>query len=107
METNQSINRAENQQTGADKLPSSGRYNFTKTVDVKDELKVSAKTEFVFMNGDSVFYDMVLTADNHQWIFMSASSGKTSNVDVAIRKQQQTSQLSLNRLKINFYRVTD
>ena len=72
--------------TGADKLPSSGRYNFTKTVDVKDEPKVSAKTEFVFMNGDSVFYDKVLTADNHQWISYVSYSGKRRYVDVATVK---------------------
>ena len=72
--------------TGADKLPSSGHYNFTKTVDVKDEPKVSAKTEFVFMNGDSVFYDKVMTADNHQWISYVSYSGKRRYVDVATVK---------------------
>ena len=47
---------------------------------------MSAKTEFVFMNGDSVFYDKVLTADNHQWISYVSYSGKRRYVDVATVK---------------------
>ena len=72
------------------KLPSSGRYNFTKTVDVKDEPKVSAKTEFVFMNGDSVFYDKVLTADNHQWISYIGYDYERYYADIAALKAENT-----------------
>lgn len=65
-------------------LPAQGTYKFTSEKEVKNEPKVSAKTEFTFRNGDSVNYDKVLEADGHQWISYVSNSGIRRYVDMAV-----------------------
>ena len=56
-------------------LPAQGTYHFTKQADVKNDAKLSSPTQFSFYNGDHVFYDKVLEADEHQWISYVSYSG--------------------------------
>ncbi|HFI0107205.1 TPA: SH3 domain-containing protein [Streptococcus suis] len=59
-----------------------GTYHFTKQVEVKNEAKVSAPTQFTFEKGDKVNYDKVVKADNHQWISYVSFSGTRRYVDL-------------------------
>lgn len=85
-------------------LPAQGTYKFTNEKEVKNEPKVSAKTEFTFRNGDSVNYDKVLESDGHQWISYVSNSGIRRYVDMAVlttdsdstpNKQTLTGKLSI------------
>ncbi|MGT2948772.1 SH3 domain-containing protein [Streptococcus devriesei] len=64
-------------------LPASGTYHFTKQADVKNQPKMSSPTQFSFYKGDQVYYDKVLTADNHQWISYISYSGIRRYVVIA------------------------
>ncbi|MBM7643170.1 GBS Bsp-like repeat-containing protein [Streptococcus loxodontisalivarius] len=57
------------------KLAASGTYQFTKTVEVKSQAKLSAETEFTFQAGEKIFYDQTLQADGHQWISYKSYAG--------------------------------
>ena len=56
-------------------LPALERYTFDKEVEVKNEAKVAAKTEFTFGKGDSVNYDKEIKADGYKWISYVSYSG--------------------------------
>ncbi|WP_165211767.1 GBS Bsp-like repeat-containing protein [Streptococcus tangpeifui] len=49
-------------------LPALERYSFDKEVEVKNEAKAAAKTEFTFGEGDSISYDKILKTDGYKWI---------------------------------------
>lgn len=50
-------------------IPVQGSYTFNEVVEVKNEPKMSAPTEFTFEKGFKLgYYDKVLEADNYQWI---------------------------------------
>lgn len=62
--------------TGVQNIPSQGSYIFQERVEVKNEPKMSAPTEFTFEKGSKLdLYDQVLEADNHQWISYVSYSG--------------------------------
>ncbi|MEX2783808.1 LD-carboxypeptidase LdcB/DacB [Streptococcus sp. H49] len=61
--------------TVASAIPSRGSYRFTKNVDVKNQPRLSAKTEFTFTKGEAINYDRVLTEDNYQWLSYVSYSG--------------------------------
>lgn len=63
-------------------LSESGIYRFTKEVAVKNQPKLSEKTEFVFSEGETVSYDKVLVADNTNWISYISFSGKRRYVQL-------------------------
>lgn len=49
-------------------LPALERYIFDKEVEVKNEARAAAQTEFTFGEGDSISYDKILEADGYKWI---------------------------------------
>ncbi|MFS1664331.1 SH3 domain-containing protein, partial [Streptococcus sp. zg-JUN1979] len=73
-------------------LAPKGRYLFTKESVVKNEPKRSAPTEFVFVKGESVYYDKVLEADGRQWISYISYNGMRRYVDIAVSQQTQNQQ---------------
>ena len=79
-------NQAKPEVTGAEKLPASGTYNVTRSLNVKNEPKASAETLYTLEKGYKVNYDKVLTADNHQWISYISYSGTRRYVDIATLK---------------------
>ena len=79
-------NQAKPETTGAEKLPESGTYNVTRSLNVKNEPKASAETLYTLEKGYKVNYDKVLTADNHQWISYISYSGTRRYVDIATLK---------------------
>ena len=79
-------NQAKPETTGAEKLPASGTYNVTRSLNVKNEPKASAETLYTLEKGYKVNYDKVLTADNHQWISYISYSGTRRYVDIATLK---------------------
>ena len=97
-------NQAKSETTGAEKLPASGTYNVTRSLNVKNEPKASAETLYTLEKGYKVNYDKVLTADNHQWISYISYSGTRRYVDIATLKttgsQPQENRVSGN-LTIN------
>ena len=97
-------NQAKPETTGAEKLPASGTYNVTRSLNVKNEPKASAETLYTLEKGYKVNYDKVLTADNHQWISYISYSGTRRYVDIATLKttgsQPQENRVSGN-LTIN------
>lgn len=56
-------------------LPSSGKYTFTNTVEVRNDAKLSSPVQFEFKKGEYVNYDKVLTADDYNWISYVSYSG--------------------------------
>ncbi len=72
-------------------LPASGTYTFTKTVDVKSEAKMASATEFNFQKGETINYDQVLVADNHEWISYKSYSGTRRYIPVATVSASQAS----------------
>ncbi|EPU86018.1 TPA: SH3 domain-containing protein [Streptococcus agalactiae] len=63
-------------------LPKTGTYTFTKTVDVKSQLKVSSPVEFNFQKGEKIHYDQVLVVDGHQWISYKSYSGIRRYIEI-------------------------
>ena len=90
-------NQAKPETTGAEKLPASGTYNVTRSLNVKNEPKASAETLYTLEKGYKVNYDKVLTADNHQWISYISYSGTRRYVDIATLKATE-SKLQENRV---------
>ena len=84
------INQAKPETTGAEKLPASGTYNVTRSLNVKNEPKASAETLYTLEKGYKVNYDKVLTADNHQWISYISYSGTRRYVDIATLKATES-----------------
>ena len=83
-------NQAKPEVTGAEKLPASGTYNVTRSLNVKNEPKASAETLYTLEKGYKVNYDKVLTADNHQWISYISYSGTRRYVDIATLKTTES-----------------
>ena len=83
-------NQAKPEVTGAKKLPASGTYNVTRSLNVKNEPKASADTLYTLEKGYKVNYDKVLTADNHQWISYISYSGTRRYVDIAALKPTES-----------------
>ncbi|WP_455439172.1 LD-carboxypeptidase LdcB/DacB [Streptococcus salivarius] len=83
-------NQAKPEVTGAEKLPASGTYNVTRSLNVKNEPKASAETLYTLEKGYKVNYDKVLTADNHQWISYISYSGTRRYVDIAALKTTES-----------------
>ena len=83
-------NQAKPETTGAEKLPASGTYNVTRSLNVKNEPKASAETLYTLEKGYKVNYDKVLTADNHQWISYISYSGTRRYVDIAALKATES-----------------
>ena len=83
-------NQAKPETTGAEKLPASGTYNVTRSLNVKNEPKASADTLYTLEKGYKVNYDKVLTADNHQWISYISYSGTRRYVDIATLKPTES-----------------
>ncbi|WP_455450173.1 LD-carboxypeptidase LdcB/DacB [Streptococcus salivarius] len=83
-------NQAKPETTGAEKLPESGTYNVTRSLNVKNEPKASAETLYTLEKGYKVNYDKVLTADNHQWISYISYSGTRRYVDIAALKTTES-----------------
>ena len=83
-------NQAKPETTGAEKLPASGTYNVTRSLNVKNEPKASAETLYTLEKGYKVNYDKVLTADNHQWISYISYSGTRRYVDIATLKPTES-----------------
>ena len=83
-------NQAKPETTGAEKLPASGTYNVTRSLNVKNEPKASAETLYTLEKGYKVNYDKVLTADNHQWISYISYSGTRRYVDIAALKPTES-----------------
>ena len=83
-------NQAKPETTGAEKLPASGTYNVTRSLNVKNEPKASAETLYTLEKGYKVNYDKVLTADNHQWISYISYSGTRRYVDIALLKATES-----------------
>ena len=83
-------NQAKPEVTGAEKLPASGTYNVTRSLNVKNEPKASAETLYTLEKGYKVNYDKVLTADNHQWISYISYSGTRRYVDIAPLKATES-----------------
>ncbi|WP_424554912.1 SH3 domain-containing protein [Streptococcus agalactiae] len=63
-------------------LPKTGSYTFTKTVDVKNQPKVSSPVEFNFQKGEKIHYDQVLVVDGHQWISYKSYSGIRRYIEI-------------------------
>ena len=82
--------QAKTETTGAEKLPASGTYNVTRSLNVKNEPKASAETLYTLEKGYKVNYDKVLTADNHQWISYISYSGTRRYVDIATLKATES-----------------
>lgn len=75
--------------TGAQNIPEQGSYTFNEVVEVKNELKMSAPTEFTFEKGFKLgYYDKVLEADNHQWISYVSYGGVRRYIPIATLKTQ-------------------
>ena len=83
-------NQAKPETSGAEKLPASGTYNVTRSLNVKNEPKASAETLYTLEKGYKVNYDKVLTADNHQWISYISYSGTRRYVDIATLKATES-----------------
>ena len=83
-------NQAKPEVTGAEKLPASGTYNVTRSLNVKNKPKASAETLYTLEKGYKVNYDKVLTADNHQWISYISYSGTRRYVDIATLKATES-----------------
>ena len=83
-------NQAKPETSGAEKLPESGTYNVTRSLNVKNEPKASAETLYTLEKGYKVNYDKVLTADNHQWISYISYSGTRRYVDIAALKTTES-----------------
>ena len=83
-------NQAKPETSGAEKLPASGTYNVTRSLNVKNEPKASAETLYTLEKGYKVNYDKVLTADNHQWISYISYSGTRRYVDIALLKATES-----------------
>ena len=83
-------NQAKPETSGAEKLPASGTYNVTRSLNVKNEPKASAETLYTLEKGYKVNYDKVLTADNHQWISYVSYSGTRRYVDIATLKTTES-----------------
>ena len=83
-------NQAKPETTGAEKLPASGTYNVTRSLNVKNEPKASAETLYTLEKGYKVNYDKVLTADNHQWISYISYSGTRRYVDITALKTTES-----------------
>ena len=83
-------NQAKPETTGAEKLPASGTYNVTRSLNVKNEPKASAETLYTLEKGYKVNYDKVLTAYNHQWISYISYSGTRRYVDIATLKTTES-----------------
>ena len=83
-------NQAKPETTGAEKLPASGTYNVTRSLNVKNEPKASAETLYTLEKGYKVNYDKVLTADNHQWLSYISYSGTRRYVDIATLKTNES-----------------
>ena len=83
-------NQAKPETTGAEKLPASGTYNVTRSLNVKNEPKASAETLYTLEKGYKVNYDKVLTADNHQWLSYISYSGTRRYVDIATLKPTES-----------------
>ena len=83
-------NQSKPETTGAEKLPASGTYNVTRSLNVKNEPKASAETLYTLEKGYKVNYDKVLTADNHQWISYISYSGTRRYVDIAALKTTES-----------------
>ena len=83
-------NQAKPEVTGAEKLPASGTYDVTRSLNVKNEPKASAETLYTLEKGYKVNYDKVLTADNHQWISYISYSGTRRYVDIATLKATES-----------------
>lgn len=75
--------------TGAQNIPEQGSYTFNEVVEVKNEPKMSAPTEFTFERGFKLgYYDKVLEADNHQWISYVSYGGVRRYIPIATLKTQ-------------------
>ncbi|WP_455460842.1 LD-carboxypeptidase LdcB/DacB [Streptococcus salivarius] len=83
-------NQVKPETTDAEKLPASGTYNVTRSLNVKNEPKASAETLYTLEKGYKVNYDKVLTADNHQWISYISYSGTRRYVDIATLKATES-----------------
>ncbi|WP_455443224.1 LD-carboxypeptidase LdcB/DacB [Streptococcus salivarius] len=83
-------NQAKPEVTGAEKLPASGTYTVTRSLNVKNEPKASAETLYTLEKGYKVNYDKVLTADNHQWLSYISYSGTRRYVDIATLKTTES-----------------
>ena len=83
-------NQAKPETSGAEKLPASGTYNVTRSLNVKNEPKASAETLYTLEKGYKVNYDKVLTADNHQWLSYISYSGTRRYVDIATLKTTES-----------------
>ena len=83
-------NQAKPETSGAEKLPASGTYNVTRSLNVKNEPMASAETLYTLEKGYKVNYDKVLTADNHQWISYISYSGTRRYVDIATLKTTES-----------------
>ena len=83
-------NQAKPETTGAEKLPASGTYNVTRSLNVKNEPMASAETLYTLEKGYKVNYDKVLTADNHQWLSYISYSGTRRYVDIATLKTTES-----------------
>ena len=83
-------NQTKPETNGAEKLPASGTYNVTRSLNVKNEPKASAETLYTVEKCYKVNYDKVLTADNHQWLSYISYSGTRRYVDIATLKTTES-----------------
>lgn len=75
--------------TGAQNIPEQASYTFNEVVEVKNEPKMSAPTEFTFEKGFKLgYYDKVLETDNHQWISYVSYGGVRRYIPIATLKTQ-------------------
>lgn len=84
--------------TGAQTLPAQGSYVFQNTVEVKNEARMSAPIEFVFVKGYKLdYYDQVLETDNHQWLSYVSYGGIRRYIPIAtLTSQKSTGDISVN-----------
>lgn len=63
------------EETAKPSLPQSGTFTFTEQTAVKNDAKLSAKTQFYYQKGERVNYDKVLVADGYEWLSYVSYSG--------------------------------
>lgn len=79
-------------------LPALERYTFDREVEVKNEAKVAAKTEFTFGKGDSINYDKEIKADGYKWISYVPYSGTRRYVMLGVLPAQASEQKTESKL---------
>ncbi|MHB9782153.1 SH3 domain-containing protein [Streptococcus sp. 10F2] len=79
-------------------LAPQGTYTFSKIAGVKNEARIASPDIATYKPGQSVSYDLVLTADNHRWIsYISYSKVRRY---VAVEELTQPSQSVTSEVKV-------